>query len=87
MFGHFTSMLLVGYGQFVTRTVRYGQFVTDSSLHDTSLHGHFVTRTLRYMTLRYTDTSLQNKSISLLTSIVEYNTIKLWLYNEIRCFN
>ena len=32
-----------GYGHFVTRTVRYGQFVTDSSLHDTSLHGHFVT--------------------------------------------
>ena len=37
-----------GYGHFVTRTVRYGQFVTDNSLHDNSLHGHFITRTLRY---------------------------------------
>ena len=37
-----------GYGQFVTRTVRYGQFVT----------GYFVTRTFRYRTLRYMDSSL-----------------------------
>ena len=41
-----------------TDTSLHGRFVTDNSLH-----GHFVS---------YTDTSLQNKSISLLTSIVKY---------------
>ena len=33
-----------GYEQFVTRTVRYGQFVTGQFVT-----GHFVTWTLRYM--------------------------------------
>ena len=41
------------YGQFVTRTVRYGQFVT----------GHFVTRTVRYTDTSLQDTSLQDTSL------------------------
>ena len=42
-------------GHFVTRTLRY----TDTSLQDTSLHGHFVTWTVRYM-----DSSLHGQFVT-----------------------
>ena len=46
----------MGYGQFATRTIRYGQFATDSSLQDSSLHGQIAT-----WTVRYTDSSLHGQ--------------------------